>query len=530
MRIKYILAILVLNMTIVGCDDILDKYPQDELSGSVFWKTENDFKAVANDLYSAYNLISITDGNSIDYFSNSNVSRGAHDVPNTDGVWNSAYAIIRRANFLIESAETSTVEETIKNRYIGEARYFRGLAHFLLVQRYGDVPLVETTLDFSELEPERDSRATVINKVVEDIEFAAANLPNATDAAGRVSRGAALGMLSRIGLYEGTHAKYHNSGSDANTLLTKAKNAAQTVISEANYSVFQSPLDEIFFDANQDNDEVIISIAYDESYTNVSPRGRGHVIDAVQDPTKYLADAFLCTDGLPIDQSPLFQGYGSLTTEFENRDPRMTSVIWEPYTTFDNSPLVPDLTRTSTGYWPKKPGDPIAQTVTFVYTDVIIMRLAEVLLNYAEAAYELDGSISDSDLDFSINKLRDRVGMVHLTNNHVTINNLDMKEEIRRERRIELSGEGFRYNDIIRWKTAENVLANAVLGAKFQQSDYPNLTVGTDVNLDADGFIIAEDSSVRNFDASKHYLFPLPLRELNLNPNLVQNPNWGGSN
>ncbi|SHE74968.1 Starch-binding associating with outer membrane [Arenibacter palladensis] len=531
---KYIYSLtLAVIFLFCSCDKVLDKTPLDTISSNVFWLSENDFKLAANDLYGDIDLSTTTDVNSIDYYNGSTVSNGTLQPSNTDGnIWANAYTRIRRANDLIENAATSAVDEPVKNRYVAEARFFRAFYHALLVKRYGDVPYVDMTLEFSDVLLPKDSRETVVNKIISDLNFAADNLPkkselNSADE-GRITKGVALGYLSRVALYEGTWAKFHNSGGDANNLLTVARDAALQVINDGEYEVFQAPLEELFFNENQDNVEVMLSIRYDETQTGVSPRGRGHLIDALQDPTKYLVDSYLCTDGLPIDRSTLFQGYTSLESEFKNRDPRMKAAIWEPGTMFDGQPLVPDLTRTATGYWPKKPGDPLAQIVTFIYTDVILMRYAEVLLNYAEAVYELENAISDSDLDISINQLRSRTGvsMPSLTNAFAAANSLDMRGEIRRERRVELAGEGFRYDDIIRWKTAENDLPKAVLGALFQQSAYPELTPGTDVMINSDGFIQAEVESARSFETPKNYLFPLPLRELQLNPNLQQNPGW----
>ncbi|WP_422082931.1 RagB/SusD family nutrient uptake outer membrane protein [Ulvibacterium sp.] len=537
MKKEYIVLLVGMVFLHVACDDVLDKEPVADLSLGNFFKSESDFELAANNLYVAIDSLhsssinGIDDTRSVDYFESNDISSGNHQVPNTDNLWISAYTTIRGANFLLEASETSEVEAGVRLRYEAEARFFRGMSHFALVQRFGDVPLVLQTLDFSEVTPPRDPRATVINSVVEDFRFAADNLPSkselAGDELGRITRGMALGYLSRAALYEGTHAKFHSSGSDANALLTIARDAALAVINEGEYDLFAGNIDEIFFEANENNVEVMLSVVYEELLTTFSPRGRGHVIDAIQDPTKYLADAFLCTDGLPIDQSPLFQGYTSLTSEFENRDPRMEAVLWKPGTPFEGGqPMLPELIRSRTGYWPRKPGDPIATEVVFVFTDAIIMRYAEILLNYAEAVYELNESITDAELNVSINKLRDRAGMINLTNAHVTGNNLNMREEIRRERRVELAGEGFRYNDIIRWRIAETELPRVVLGTRFQAEEYPGLIVGTDVVLDTDGFIIAEPEANRSFDPSRHYLFPLPLREVNLNSDLTQNPNW----
>lgn len=530
---KIYLLIMTGFILLFGCDNVLDKFPLDEVSSDVFWLSENDFKLAANDLYGGIGISTIIDVNSIDYYNGSTVSNGTLQASNTDGdFWSNAYTRIRRANDLVENAVSSPVEESIKNRYVGEARFFRAFYHALLVKRYGDIPFVDRTLDFSDVLLPRDNRGKVVEQIIADLNFAALNLPgkSALSAAdeGRVTKGVALGYLSRIALYEGTLAKFHSNGNNTNNLLTIARDAALQLINEGEYQLFQAPLDELFYEENQDNVEVMFSQRYDEAHTDVSPRGRGHVIDPLQDPTKYLADSYLCIDGLPIDLSPLFRGYSSLSSEFENRDPRMKAAIWEPGTLFDGQPLIPDLTRTSTGYWAKKPGDPLAQTVTFIYTDVILMRYAEILLNYAEAIYELEGGISDADLNLSINLLRNRSGvdMPPLTNAFIASNSMNMREEIRRERRVELAGEGFRYDDIIRWKVAETDLPKAVLGAVFQQGAYPQLTPGTDVIIHASGSIQAEAASARSFETPKNYLFPLPLRELELNPNMSPNPGW----
>jgi hypothetical protein len=145
-------------------------------------------------------------------------------------------------------------------------------------------------------------------------------------------------------------------------------------------------------------------------------------------------------------------------------------------------------------------------------------------LIYAEATYELEGGISDADLNLSINLLRQRasVAMPKLTNTFVATNGLDMRTEIRRERRVELALEGFRYWDLIRWKIAETELPKDVLGSYF----FPEFGTSVIPLLNAQNFIIAQKSTVRQFNASRDYLWPFPINELALNPNLKQNPNW----
>jgi hypothetical protein len=159
--------------------------------------------------------------------------------------------------------------------------------------------------------------------------------------------------------------------------------------------------------------------------------------------------------------------------------------------------------------------------------DRILIRYAEVLLIYAEAKYELNNAISDADLNLTVNALRTRVGFApKLTNAFVTTNNLSMREEIRRERTVELALEGFRYDDLIRWKTAETVLPQTLLGAKFIAAEW----VGTNqnsLNLNAQNILIVEPATTRTFRVDRDYLYPVPINEISLSGgNVVQNPNW----
>jgi hypothetical protein len=168
-----------------------------------------------------------------------------------------------------------------------------------------------------------------------------------------------------------------------------------------------------------------------------------------------------------------------------------------------------------------------------------VIRYAEVLLIYAEATFERNGSISDDDLNISINVLRDRVAMAHLTNALVTSNNLDMRTEIRRERTVELAFEGYRWDDLRRWKTAETELPQSLLSIKVKgtQWDAPIVTIGDystpglfynlSENQLEDGCKILQPKSQRKFDPNKNYLLPIPTKQISLNPDkLKQNPNW----
>ena len=256
-------------------------------------------------------------------------------------------------------------------------------------------------------------------------------------------------------------------------------------------------------------------------------------------PTKNLADMYLATDGKPISQSPLFGGYNTLTSEFQNRDPRMAMTFIVPGSSifFEGGimqPTFPGFTgsnATHTGYMLRKFLDETIDAATFRgQYDFKEFRYGEVLLILAEALYEKNGQISDTDLDRTINQLRRRVSMPNLTNSQVAANGLNMLQEIRRERTVELAFEGFRRDDLKRWKTAETVLPQALRGVKFTgteyQQRYPDLKVGSDIQVDAQGFIVSEQASSRQF-VTKHYLDPIPLQQIQLSKgNLVQNPGW----
>ncbi|MGY0036355.1 RagB/SusD family nutrient uptake outer membrane protein [Pedobacter sp. NJ-S-72] len=150
-----------------------------------------------------------------------------------------------------------------------------------------------------------------------------------------------------------------------------------------------------------------------------------------------------------------------------------------------------------------------------------LIRYAEVLLIYAEAKYEIDGAITDEDLNLTVNALRTRAGLtVKLTNSFVIANNLNMREEIRRERTVELALEGFRYTDLMRWRTAETVLPKTLLGAKYNVTEWVGTTAAS-LNLNADKILVVEDASKRTFDPARDYLYPVPLQEISLSGNNV---------
>src|SRR5690606_34731183 len=257
--------------------------------------------------------------------------------------------------------------------------------------------------------------------------------------------------------------------------------------------------------------------------------------------TRNLIRQYLYEDGLPAynernelkaNRSSFYIQAGEEETYnsiFDRRDPRLSYTLFRAGEQAYKGAWIPTTTLGSrTGYATKKGFSAEDWQINNAgTTDKILIRYGEVLLIYAEAKYELDGAISDSDLNRTINALRRRVGMdVVLTNGFVATHQLDILEEIRRERTVELALEGLRYTDIIRWKLAEILLTQDILGAKYNEIDWEGADV-SNLNLNADEVVIVEAASTRRFDAAKDYLYPVPLNEISLSGgNVVQNPNW----
>ena len=525
-----------------ACD--IDRIPEADLSDTNFWQNENDFQKGTNYLYTLF----LPNSTSAEYplyadqlsdnamgLEPNDISNGTYLPDGNFGPWNSDYELIRAANKILEEAAMTDLGDGL-TQFLAEARFFRAYGYQDLVRRYGDVPLIRKTLDIEdpELYTPRTPRGEVIDFIYADLDFAAANLGSKGDTDyGRITKGAALALKSRVGLREGTWLKYHNVSGSSNGPefhLNIAKNAALQLMQSGEYALFDD-YEELFKNAGEGpkNKEVIVVFRHEVDNDNriTNSNYTQQITRGFYSPTRSLVDSYLAVDGLPIEQSPLYQGQTDANSEFIDRDSRLLSIITEKgeeYVADAGStepapqPYSPSI-FTSTGYLVEKYVD-----VNGAYLDHIIMRYAEVLLNYAEAVYELNDAITDQELNLSINLLRNRAGMPNLTNGFVAANNLDMLNEIRRERRVELALEGFRYDDLLRWKTAETELPKALLGVKFFADDYSTDPSG--LNLTDEGFLIGEPQSARFFDASKQYLWPIPLDQLALNPAMQQNPNW----
>lgn len=561
MNHTYFRTFIISVLLLTGCNEGLDLIPKDAISDATFWKTTTDFKLADNNLYSSLEGFNFWDNYSDIAFDVPNaVSNGTYQTTENDSRWTDAYIYIRRCNKIIAKAAESPIASELE-QFIGEAKFFRAYNYWKIYSLFGGVPIItsELNIDDEELYAPRATRKETADFILKDLEEAATDLPEQSVLSdgdiGRITKGAANSLKARVALFEGTWGKFR-SDANANTYLDIAIEAATTVMNSSQYSLFTGKGSQsyryLFIDEGDNASEAILDHRYE---TQINTGGYGYSANISEGhllPTKKLADMYLCADGLPITQSPLFQGYDQTDSEFQDRDPRMTMTIAIPGTgvrqfwypePVESWPFYPQR-NVNTGYITYKflSEDPVSNEAPASFgfdCDHHIIRYAEVLLIYAEAIFEKNGTISDEDLNKSINLIRQRSNMpALLTNSFVNVNGLDMREEIRRERTIEFALEGFRYDDLRRWKTAETELPQAIKGIKIVGTPWANPIVveGQDRNpytdnswqnrTDANGFIIVESASVRSFDPNKHYLMPLPTKEILINPDLKQNPGW----
>lgn len=541
-KIKIVLLGIV-SIFATSCD--VDRIPETVITDPAFWNNEADLKAAVNVLYFELPGLPETSDNWSDdsYATGPNsISDGTRLTPSSDGFYGNQYTGIRRANNIIEKSQKvleTGVEPAVVDLYVGEARFFRAWNYFNLLRRYGGVPLILRTLKENdpELQAPKATREDVLTAIYEDLDFAASKLESPSEQSssnyGRVTSTAALAFKSRVALFEGTRAKFHSYGNPQKH-LTIAKQAAKAVMDSGEHAIYSEYFDLFQYEGEgRSNKENILVHQYGKSIEEsiTSHVTQRNLETGAANPTKALADSYLMADGLPIDKSPLYEEPTTTVEVFENRDPRMNATFFKDGDEYiGTKPVftVPDLNFQRTGFANRRYAHLEDWQNSRSYIDRAVIRYAEVLLNYAEATFELENGISDTDLNISINQLRSRpsVSLPDLTNTLVTANGLNMREEIRRERRVELALEGFRYWDLIRWKTAEIELPKPVLGNKLFADFNLSEDETSSINFDADGNILLQDASLREFDPSKDYLFPFPTDQLGLNKNLEQNPEW----
>jgi hypothetical protein len=540
MKKIFVITIVVLITTLSCNDDFLERFPLDEISDASYWKAASDIEMYANQFYSDLKDPNYIWQNDNPTDNNGPGSRDAYTwgeyvVPASGGGWGKGdWLGIRRCNYALDRIAKMTKDANVL-QFEGEIRFFKSFYYFIKVKRFGDVPWLSHSLeiDSKELYAPRDSRVVVIDSMLKDLDFAIQYLPE-TSSADRLTKYAALAFKAEVCLFEGTFRKYHSLGSFDN-LLRQAADAGEAVINSKLFDVYSTGKpNQDYFDLFvqyelKGNKEGIMIQRFLESkrmHNNVRQLGEQHT-----GYTKDFVESYLCSDGLPIALSPLYKGDAQFMDEFQNRDPRMKQSIYTPdrvYRIYDDGSVeykkMPEFDNNycTTSYYITKGYSVYEKDRQQLQTviDDFIFRYGKLLVTYAEAKAEL-GECTQAILDKSVNKLRDRVGMPHLTADvgfvdpnwpkwEVPVSPLI--NEIRRERRLETCGEGSRWDDLMRWK-AGKLLENpkTIQGARDPKTgNYRILYPGF-------------GNKVWN---DKLYLYPLPTQEIALNDKLTQNPGW----
>ena len=576
-----------------GCSDMLDEYPLDAISPETYYNNADELRSATNQFYGMFPGAASGYTESADVVCIFNLPaevQGIRTVPTSGGGWNWEY--LRAVNFyLSHSVRCDDVDA--REHFDGIARFFRAYFYFEKVKRFGEVPWFDREL--SSTDPElfrpRDSRDFIMDKILDDLTYAIDNISDKKDLY-NVTHWTALALKSRICLFEGTFRKYHGVPG-YEKFLNECATASKLFIDNAPYAIYQTgaqPYRDLFSSMNAIEEEVILARDYDRSQNVMHEANANTLSPTYGRPgmNKKIVNSYLMTNGDRFTDQP---GYETMQyyDEMQNRDPRLTQTVVGPGYMRINSDAVssPNFGASTTGYQITKwVTDASGDGYLGSSNDYILFRAAEVYLNYAEAKAEL-GTLTQEDLEISIKKIRDRVGMPNIDMlaananpdpylcapetgyRNVTDPNKGVILEIRRERTIELLLEGFRYYDIIRWKEGK------VFEQPYKGMYFPGLTQGSgdnrydvfDMNdgtvgdkekvdiciytgkkpsvknirkfyklgdefvlTDGDkGNIICHDieKEPRQWREDRDYLYPIPTQERLLsNGTLSQNPNW----
>ncbi len=524
-----------------SCVD-LDRFPLEELSDGSFWKTPQDAEMAVSELYNSLPYWDVDDAiNSDDAvhgikWAAGNVSKGIYDPQ--DFGWSGTYATIRQANVVLTKIdEIPGYDGDEKNEVLGQAHFFRAFHYFDLIRSFGDVPYIDRPLELSDQEAiTRTPREEVYEKVMADFDKAIAYLPVSWPSSdyGRVTKGAALAMKARAALY---YSEWNVAAESAKKVMDLNEYALYDKDNTGKY-------EELFWEKADGNDEFILVREFKVSENSwyligweaFPTKGWGGI-----NPTQSLVDAFEDKDGAPISDSEIFDE----KNPFENRDPRLEINVLhdgeEMYgTTIKVAPLKSSYPTgiathgdaTATGYYQQKWLDPSIDPQTTGWDmgkDAAVIRYAEVLLTYAEAKNEIS-PLAKEAFD-AVNAVRKRVGMPALQDTDpgkpTYCGTQDaLRRRIRNEWRVEFALEGGKRQwDLRRWGIAGDMLNAPFLGLKYRLEESPDA-------LEGDGGKIAilyEGENIRlngSHYENHNYVYPVPQTEIDLNPNLKQNPGY----
>jgi len=495
---KNYIKCLMLGLLIfcVSCSDFLNKNPLDQITSQTFWQSEAE---AAMGLAGVYSRLLVSTFNHNDgrfdtmggeccmnqsqaciAIAQGNIEATSGDI--VTNTYNQCFSGIGACNFFLDNIEKAPLPAATLNRYKAEVQFLRALFYSVLVDHYGGVPLYSTSVTIDEAKVRQSPKSEVLNQIYADLDFAIANLPNTAYSDGHAVRGSAQALKARVLLY--------------NSEWQSAADMANQVIQSGVFSLTDNFRTLFLASGQNNNPEIIFSTRYrsPDITMDLDVRWSWH---GIINPRQELVDAYECTDGLSITQSPLYDPDSWLT----NRDPRLALTIKRFGETAVNSagqtvvfsyngPSITGFNPVKYCNWDVLPID----YSTLSEQDWILIRYADVLLMYAEARNEASGP--DASVYDAINQIRTRAGMPALPEG---LSKDQMRERIRNERRVELALEGLRWSDILRWKTAETYIPTLIDG---------------------------EGGAQRRFDPAKHYLLPFPQSEIDVNDQLQQNPGY----
>ncbi len=624
--IKYSeIFLLMLAFSLVSCHkDYLERYPLDNMSDATFFSSPNDLKVYVNGFYPLfprYHFQGQFDGaTNIAVDANSDIliatgtsgallQRGSNgQAPLTNGTWTSNFTWIRKANYFIKNYPRVTPKSTETRQYTGEGYFFRAWVYYNMLVQFGDAPIITEVLNTEspELYKPRDSRYNVAKFIIQDLDSAITNLgwKNSNYAGvGRVNKESAIVMKARVALFEGTWERYHSrkgtafkvAGKSGDEFLNLVEPTVLEVIARQGTALFTAggPFNEAYNQLFSQRDAsktagVFLYRVYDATQI-VGHNFFDNVVDAGYTASRRMLEAYLDKQGNPQSISVLPLDQKSLINLAANLDPRFRQTIWTPDRGPQNKIIGLEKQALPSRY------AMINNTFSSNYaagglrlwkgaildanewrngsTDDILIRYEEALLALAEAKAIL-GTITQGDLDKTVNVIRSRVGMASMQLS--TINGWSVTyagnrgfdpteskivNEIRRERLVELAFEGHRVNDLKRWAVYEDVIngfkpqgahyqeffdyfnnATQLIADGFSASDATKskLTPGGNFDIDTEGYInpyfrvpeFKNGGEGYYIEPGRSYLSPVPKAEIDLylqqkgGVTLTQNPGW----